>query len=118
MELSSRLRAVLAILATTLFWGLSYSSTKMLLGTLFPEQIAFLRLVLAATVLTASFIISRKGLIPRIDLARVMLGGAFGTLLYFLFENNGLRYTTAGTGSLIVSTIPVINVVAGAVLFR
>ncbi|MDW7651761.1 MAG: DMT family transporter [Bacillota bacterium] len=118
MQNTTKLHAVLAILFTTLFWGLSYSSTKVLLGSLLPAQIAFLRLILAALVLGVGFAFSGKAKIGRPDLPRVAAGAAFGTFLYFIFENNGLRFTTAGTGSLIIATIPVINVVAGAVLFR
>jgi drug/metabolite transporter (DMT)-like permease len=113
-----KLRAVFAILATTMFWGFSFTSTKVLLGSLLPPQIAFLRLVLAVSVLGLCFALARKPLVSKAHLLRVAAGGTFGTLLYFLFENNGLRYTTAGTGSLIVSTIPVVNVVAGALFFR
>jgi drug/metabolite transporter (DMT)-like permease len=115
---TTKAHAVLAIVFTTLFWGLSYSSTKVLLGSLLPAQIAFLRLILAAFVLGLGFVFSGKATIDRADLPRVAAGAAFGTFLYFIFENNGLRFTTAGTGSLIIATIPVINVVAGAILFR
>lgn len=118
METISRLRAVLAILATTLFWGLSYTSTKVLLGSLLPVQIAFYRLILAVIVLGVSFMLTGRGTVKREDLLRVVAGGAFGTFLYFLFENNGLRFTAAGTGSLIIATIPVLNVLAGALFFR
>jgi drug/metabolite transporter (DMT)-like permease len=112
------LLAVPAILATTLLWGLSYTSTKVLLETLLPGQIAFLRLVPAVLALSAALVVSRPKPVGSRDLPRVVLGGAFGTFLYFLFENNGLRFTSAGTGSLIISTIPVLNVMVGAILFR
>jgi len=111
------LLAVLAIVATTMLWGFSYTSTKVLLETLLPAQIAFLRLVPAVLALSVALFISRPKPVSSADLPRVVLGGAFGTFLYFLFENNGLRFTSAGTGSLIISTIPVLNVLAGAVLF-
>ncbi|MBT9174020.1 MAG: putative amino-acid metabolite efflux pump [Syntrophomonadaceae bacterium] len=111
------LLAIPAILATTILWGLSFSSTKVLLETLPPGQIAFLRLVPAVLALAAAFVISRPKPVSSRDLPRVALGGAFGTFLYFLFENNGLRFTSAGTGSLIISTIPVLNVMAGVILF-
>jgi drug/metabolite transporter (DMT)-like permease len=118
MQSTGKLRAVLAILATTLFWGLSYSSTKVLLGSLSPVQIAFFRLVLASLVLGTGFILARKKSVDRVDLPRVIAGGVFGMFLYFIFENNGLQFTTAGTGSLIIATIPVLNVLAGALFFR
>lgn len=118
MEINNKPRAVLAILSTVLLWGLSYSSTKYLLESLQAIQIAFYRLIFAVVVLGVSFMAARKGALQRSDLPRVITGGVFGTFLYFLFENNGLRFTTAGTGSLIIATIPVLNVVAGALFFK
>ncbi len=118
METISKLRAVLAILTTTLLWGLSYTSTKVLLDSLLPIQIAFFRMILAAFVLGAIFLVTKKSLVRLIDMPRIIAGGTFGIFLYFIFENNGLRYTTAGTGSLIIATIPVINVIAGAIFLR
>lgn len=118
METTNNVRAVLAILATTLFWGLSYSSTKVLLESLLPAQIAFLRLILAVLVLGTAFFVTRNRIVAKADLPRVIAGGVFGTFLYFIFENNGLRFTTAGTGSLIIATIPVLNVLAGALFFK
>lgn len=109
---------MLAILSTVMLWGLSYSSTKYLLESLQAIQIAFYRLIFAVVVLGVSFIAARKGALKRSDIPRVIIGGAFGTFLYFLFENNGLRFTTAGTGSLIIATIPVLNVMAGSLFFK
>lgn len=114
----NKLPAVLAVFSTTVFWGISYSVTKILLGSVPAIQIAFLRHVLAALVLACAFLICRKVVIERSDLARTALGGITGILLYFLFETNGLRFTTAATGSLIVATIPVLNIITGAVFFR
>jgi len=36
-----RVYALLSIFLTTFFWGISYSSTKLLLGSLTPAQIVF-----------------------------------------------------------------------------
>ncbi|MBS3901069.1 MAG: DMT family transporter [Dethiobacter sp.] len=118
MENISKLRAVLAILTTTLLWGLSYTSTKVLLDSLLPIQIAFFRMILAALVLGAIFFVTKKSFVHVVDMPRIIAGGAFGIFLYFIFENNGLRFTTAGTGSLIIATIPVINVMAGAIFLH
>ncbi|MEW5785310.1 MAG: DMT family transporter [Bacillota bacterium] len=110
--------AVLAILGTTIFWGLSFSSTKVLLNDLVPEQIAFFRLVLAVLALGLVFWATRQKTVAKSDLWRMAAGGAAGVFLYFLFENNGLRFTTAGTASLIVSITPALNAVAGALFFK
>lgn len=110
--------AVLAIIFTTFLWGLSFSSTKVLLGTLAPEQIAFFRLVLSVAVLGGVFLATARQKVRPGDALRMAAGGVAGIFLYFLLENNGLRFTTAGTGSLIISTIPVLNVIAGSLFFN
>ncbi len=109
--------AVAAIVATTFFWGLSFSSTKTLLETLVPEQIAFFRLTLAVCALGAVFFATRRKPAVGKDVLRMAAGGLTGIFLYFLFENNGLRYTTAGTAALIISITPVLNVIAGVLFF-
>ncbi|HZK25793.1 MAG TPA: DMT family transporter [Oscillospiraceae bacterium] len=118
MKTKEKLQAVFAIFVTTVFWGLSYSSTKVLLGTLLPAQIAFYRLLIACAALGLLFLATHKKSVQRKDLLRVMAGGFFGNFIYFLFENNGLRFTTAGMGSLIIATIPVLNVLVGAIIFK
>ncbi len=117
MTANKSFTAVAAIVCTTVLWGLSFSSTKVLLGTLIPEQIAFFRLVLAAAVLGGVFLATGRQKVKPGHALRMAAGGIAGIFLYFLFENNGLRFTTAGTGSLIVSTIPVLNVIAGRLFF-
>jgi drug/metabolite transporter (DMT)-like permease len=52
------------------------------------------------------------------DLLRMGAGGLTGIFLFFLFQNNGLRFTAAGTAALIVSIIPVLNVIVGALIFK
>lgn len=118
MPVNPRTPAILAILVTTLFWGISFSSTKVLLQSLVPEQIAFSRVLLAVLILSAVFFSTRQKMVRGGDLLRMGAGGLMGIFLYFLFENNGLRFTTAGTAALIVSIIPVLNVIAGALFFK
>ena len=101
----------------TFFWGISFSSTKILLQGLAPEQIAFLRLVIAVAALAGALIVFGEKLAKKKDWLRMAAGGLTGVFLYFLLENNGLRFTTAGTASLIVCTAPVLNVIAGTLFF-
>jgi drug/metabolite transporter (DMT)-like permease len=87
---------LVAIVCTTLIWGLSFSSTKILLVSLTPEQIAFFRQVLAATALGLVFLASGWQSIRGRDALRMAAGGVAGIFLYSILENNGLRFTTAG----------------------
>lgn len=113
-----RVYALIAIFLTTFFWGISYSSTKLLLGSLTPAQIVFFRLVLAMMILALVFFGSRQKLARGKDLLKMIGGGFTGIFLYFLFETTGLRFTNAGTAALIISIIPVLNMIAGFLIFR
>ncbi len=66
----------------------------------------------------SAFLISRQKLVKRKAMLRMVFGGLTGIFLYFILENNRLRFTTAGTASLIVCTAPVLNVIAGTLFFK
>jgi len=104
--------AVLASTSTSLFWGLSYAVTKGLLDSMTPIEIAVFRFVLASVVLviTSLFTGSLKP-IKRAHLPRAVAAGVIGISIYFLFENNGLKLTSASAGSLIIATIPILNLI-------
>lgn len=114
-----RLLALTAIMITTIFWGLSYISTKKLLYSLTPIQVAGGRFLLASVVSMAAALVSgRLAKVERADWLR-MFGAAFlGITLYFIFENSGLKLTTAGMGSLIIATIPVLNAITARVFLK
>ncbi|MGE5606069.1 MAG: DMT family transporter [Bacteroidota bacterium] len=111
--------AVAAIIMTTIFWGFSYISTKRLLNSLTPLQVAGGRFLIASVVLVVVGLVSgRLSKVERADRPR-MFGAAFlGIALYFVFENFGLKLTTAGMGSLIIATIPVINAVVAGIFLK
>lgn len=108
-----------AIIITIIFWGLSYISTKRLLVLLTPLQIAACRFLIASGVLIGIGLVSgRLSKVERADWPR-MFGATFlGIVLYFIFENSGLKLTTAGMGSLIIATIPVLNVVVASIFLK
>ncbi len=45
------------------------------------------------------------------DYLNVFVAGAFGITIYFYFENNGVKYTSASAASLIIASIPVFSVI-------
>jgi len=104
-----------AIIATVLFWGLSYISTKSLLETMTPFQIAACRYTLTVIILGGIGLGMRwlKPL-PLRELPRLILAAFIGIGVYFVCENSGLKLTTAGMGSLIIATIPVLNTMVTA----
>lgn len=103
---------ILAVSLTTLFWGLSYAATKGLLQSLTPIEIAtfrFMIAVVALVIVTAAT--GRLRPLKREHWLRATAVGLIGVPIYFLFENYGLKFTTASTGSLIIATIPVLNLI-------
>ena len=42
----------------------------------------------------------------------------FGIVLYFLFENNALQYTTASNASMLVAAMPLFAIIIEALFFR
>lgn len=114
-QFEGRILPFAAIIATILFWGLSYISTKSLLETLTPFQIAACRYGLTVVILVGMGLGMRwlKPL-PLRELPRLMLAAFIGIGVYFVCENSGLKLTTAGMGSLIIATIPVINTMVTA----
>jgi len=114
-QLKRRGLPFVAIIATVLFWGLSYISTKSLLETMTPFQIAACRYGLTVIILFGiGFGMRWLKPLPFRELPRLMLAAFIGIGVYFVCENSGLKLTTAGMGSLIIATIPVINTIVTA----
>ncbi len=104
--------AALASTSTSLFWGLSYAVTKGLLDSMTPIEIAIFRFLLASAVLViASMLTGSLAPIKRAHWPRAIAAGVIGISVYFVFENNGLRLTSASAGSLIIATIPILNLI-------
>lgn len=104
---------------TVLFWGFSFISTKVVLTEIPPISIAFFRQFIAIAVLVP--LASLAGVLSRIslkDFCVAALGGLFGTVLYFVFENTSLQYTTASSASMIIASLPAFTIISEALLFK
>lgn len=107
------------MLLTTLFWGVSFISTKIAVTEVPPTTLALIRFTIAAFLLIGL----RKSIEPnarvdKADVPRMALGGVLGVALYFYFENLGIKLTTAVNASLIVTIIPVIAIGLDVLLFH
>lgn len=91
--------------STILFWGLSFVATSIIIETLPPIFTAMVRFFIAWICL----IILTKGHKPYGGLKSRILCGLWGITLYFVFENIALKYTTPTNVSLLISTIPMFN---------
>jgi len=115
----SKLLAIVAILLSVVFWGYSFVSTKIILQELPPITIAFFRQVIASVVLVIFLCV--KKLFIKMSIKDVLLLSAsslFGIVFYFLFENIGLKYTTASNASIIVAAVPIFTLVTESLFYK
>jgi drug/metabolite transporter (DMT)-like permease len=111
--------AVAAMLAAVTVWGPSFVATKVALRDLPPLTIAFLRFLVASSVL---FLLWRRSpQAARLDSAthrRLFVGGLLGVAGYFILENLGVQRTTASDAALLMAAIPVIVLLAEALWLK
>ena len=104
---------------TVIFWGLSIISTKVVLAQIPPVSIAFFRYSIATAALIPLALLTHS--LPKItlkDLGTIIITSMFGIVLYFLFENNALQYTTASNASMLVAAMPLFAIIIEALFFR
>jgi len=104
---------------TVVFWGLSIIGTKIVLAQIPPVSIAFFRYSIATATLIPLALLTHS--LPKItlrDLGTIIITSMFGIVLYFLFENNALMYTTASNASMLVAAMPLFAIIIEALFFR
>ena len=96
-----------ALVATVVFWGLSFIATKIALETFPTFTLVFIRFSVAAVFFCWLMIGQGFPKFSRRDHAWVFLTALFEPGLYFIFETIGLQYTSAPKTALIIATVPV-----------
>jgi len=111
--------AIFILIITVILWGLSFISTKVLLNYLSPTIIAFSRQLIALVPLSAAMYFTKSFKKPeKSDLKLIAVSGLLGIVLYFLFENTGMKYTTASNASIIVAAVPVLTLISEIAFFN
>jgi len=108
-----RQKALLALIVTVLFWGLSFISIKIAVVVFPPMSLGALRFSLALVLLYG---IKRK-MAPQEtmklrDLPYLVGAGLIGVTAYFFCENNGVSLVSASEASIIIAAIPVITMIS------
>lgn len=107
---------VLAAILSSALGGTAVGATRFLAGTLDPLTIGAIRFGGGFLVLAALTSVRQDSWPPKSDWPGV---GALGLLFFGLFPvlfNGALVYTTAARGALALSTLPLLTMLAGAVL--
>lgn len=106
-----------AALVTILIWGMTFISTKVLLDTLSPVEILFLRFSLGYLALWLAAP-RRLRLTERRQEGLFALAGLCGVTLYYGFENLALSATRASNVGVIISIAPFFTVLFSAVFLK
>jgi len=114
--ITSKIKALSAIISVVLFWGFSFISIKITVAVFQPMSLGLLRFGIAIVFL---YIIKQK-LEPdeklRLkDIPLLLVAGFVGVTLYFFFENNGVYLVSASEASIAISSIPVLALITDVV---
>lgn len=107
MNSTVQLKAYFALILAVLFWGISYVGTKFALGGFSPLVLAFLRFAFAGLLFALVLFFRGWPKCPWSFHKRMIGIAIFLPGLYFIFENYGIKYTTATKASMIIAMVPV-----------
>lgn len=114
-----QLYANLAMVVVIIFWGISYVSIKVAVNEIPPITMGLIRFAIAS--LTLGIILRRvepQTRLAKSDLPKMLLGGILGITIYFIFQNIGVKLSSATNASLIVSVVPIITIILDALFFQ
>ena len=112
-EVSVRRWATLAMFFNVVAWGMSWVNVRAVLPEVGAGQLGAMRYLIASAVMLPIWIYRGRPLPARGDWASVSSLGLFGFCLYNLGINYGERTVNAGTGSMLISCIPVLVILLG-----
>ena len=94
-------------------WGMSWVNVRAVLPEVAAVQLGAMRYLIASAVMLPIWIYRGRPLPTRSDWPTVASLGLFGFCLYNLGINYGERTVNAGTGSMLISCIPVLVILLG-----
>ena len=110
---SARRWAYAAMLFNVVAWGMSWVNVRAVLPEVGSGQLGAMRYLIASSVMLPIWLYRGRPLPARDDWPNVALLGLFGFCLYNLGINYGERTVNAGTGSMLISCIPILVILIG-----
>lgn len=111
--------ALIAIIVTSIVWGLSFLSIKVTVAVIPPMTLALLRFLIGSVVLSIIYMIMEKEKrLNRKDIPILALSGAIGVTIYFYFENTAISLISASSASIIIAAIPMFTLIAEVIIFK
>ncbi len=115
----NKLTGVIAILIAVFVWGISFVNIRVAVQVLPAMTLGGLRFAIASVLLFIVMRLRKESLaLQREDFLNVFIAGAVGITIYFYFENNGVKYTSASAASLIIASIPVFSVIIESLIYK
>jgi len=100
-------------------WGLDLIATKIALAQITPLTLMFFKYVIAlSVVLVLKRSIDKNDRMQKKDLPIFFLCAIFGEIAYFGLEFNAMSFVTVSVISVILSTVPIVSILAEAVIFK
>jgi len=118
MSEQERLKTYSALIATVIFWGLSFVATKVALESIPTFTLIFARFMLAFIFFAVMMIRYGVPSFTPVDHVKLFFMSLFEPGLYFLCETQGLLYTSAAKVSLIIATIPIAVMILSAIILK
>lgn len=113
------LRSHLALLLAMLLWGSSFIALKLAVNDLSPMIVIFMRMAIGAVAFLTVWPWLRHGFVYQAGDWKYLLGMAlFEPCLYFIFEAQALRYTSAGQAGMITAMLPLMVAVAAYFILK
>ena len=110
--------ATLAMFFNVVAWGMSWVNVRAVLPEVGSGQLGAMRYLIASAVMLPIWLYRGRPLPARSDWPTVASLGLFGFCLYNLGINYGERTVNAGTGSMLISCIPVLVILLGVLTGR
>jgi len=105
-------------LVTIVFWSLAYVLTRLALQHFSIFSLGFIRYVIAVCILAVIAYFIRIKLPSKNDIPVFILSGCFGFFIYMIVFNAGQAVVSSATGSVIISTVPVITALFACFMYN
>lgn len=99
-------------------WGMSWVNVRAIVHEVGAGELGALRYLIASTVMLTVWLFRGRPLPAPRDVPLIALLGLFGFTLYNLGINYGERTVDAGTGSMLISCVPILVVLFGVLTGR
>lgn len=111
-------KQILSMVFVNVMWGLSFIASKHAMNAGFtPMMLALFRYIVAAACLVPITLAAEKKMpLKKKDVWPMVLSGLTGITIYYFCEYNGIQRTSTVNASLILAAIPIITMVAEAVM--